>query len=286
MKFLITGSNGYVGEYLSRLLKKANELIITATRKDFDFKSISQIREFFKEKEITHVIHLAASISNENSKELFDINITGLYNLLKVCQENHIQHFTFASSNNVYGTYKDNRYTEEDNIYTDSSNYYGMSKYTGELLVSDFCKKNNIVFANVRIGDIYGPYQNHGNLLKTIVRNVKEEKDLIQYGQGIRERDYIYIEDVVEGLYFISKYSLSGVINLSTGVGTTIRQLLNISKAIVDNKIKIIYKEVENEDTTKVVLDNVKLQKLGFSPKVSIEEGIKKVFEEEIFNKK
>ena len=174
MKFLITGSNGYVGEYLNQILEKSNELMVLATRSDFEVLNINQIREFVKEKQITHVIHLAASVSNENSKELFNTNIIGLYNLLKVCKENNVKHFTFASGNNVYGIYKDSSYVEEDNIYTDSNNYYGISKYVGKLLVRDFCKQNNIGFANVRIGDIYGPYQKHGNLLKTIVQNIKE----------------------------------------------------------------------------------------------------------------
>ncbi len=281
MKILLTGANGYIGHFVSNRLSELNIDFVIATRDSFDYDNLSSIRKYWEMENISHVIHLAGSVSNDKSNELFNINIWGLYNLLMVCIEKKVSHFTFVSSNNVYGSNKE-EFEETDKLQPNWTNIYGLSKYVGELIVSDFCGFHNLNFANVRVADVYGPGQRHGNLMKTIVYSIANNKPLVMHGQGKRKRDYIYVEDVADGLIHIATNCLEGEYNLGTGVGTTVEQLLNIANSIYENKLDIQYKTLEDEDTSTVVLNIRKLSDTGFTVKYTLEQGLRKLLKGDI----
>ena len=83
------------------------------------------------------------------------------------------KHFAFVSTNNVYAANEEQKHSAEEKCAPERDNLYGLSKYVGELLVSDFCTKRGIPYAIVRISDIYGPGQKYGNLLKAIVSSAQ-----------------------------------------------------------------------------------------------------------------
>ncbi len=278
---MVTGANGYIGKNLIQAMTVQNIQFFPVTRKDFDYTDINSIRLFLKNKNIKKVIHLASAMDNQNTQSLFEMNMLGLYNLLTVCNENRIAHFTFASSNNVYGTKKGSSYDELDICEPNTENLYGISKYVGELIIKDFCSNHKINYANVRIADIYGPQQKHGNLLKALVKKVEEKEHLSLYGKGVRTRDYIYISDVVKGLMFISQNELQGEYNLATGVGTNVKQLITFVNDILDQRLKIENIDVENEDESNVVLNPLKLTSSGYSASINVSQGLKKIIKGE-----
>lgn len=258
------------------MLNRIGETAYAASRSHFDYSDIESIRDYFKDKEIDHVIHLAGAVEKRTSSEYFESNISGLYLFLLVCADCNVKHITFASGNNVYASNTDKPHNEDECARPEPSNIYGISKYAGELIVKDFCSTRNIGYANVRIGDIYGPNQKYGNLMKAIVNAVRNETPLKLYGDGIRTRDYIYISDVVDGLYFISKMKLYGTYNLGTGRGTSVKELIEIANQLSGGKCGIQRVDTAAEDTSHVILDVGKLEKAGFKARVDIKEGLKK----------
>lgn len=281
MNTLITGANGYIGGYLQAEMKARGLPYIGSSRNDFDYTDIESIRYFFSGKAIDTVIHLAGVMENGGSADLFDINLLGLYNLLRVCGECRVKRIVFASGNNVYGISQKTAFKETDTIMPDPSNKYGFSKYMGELLLKDFCSSNNIQYANVRIADVYGPDQKHGNLLKAIVGNSREGKPLTLYGKGVRTRDYTYVKDVAAGLAFIAQTDFCGEINLGTGIGTSVKQMLDTVNKICGNNLEIKNVSVDNEDDTCVVLAVERLNSLGFTAKYSVEDGMSEIIKGE-----
>ena len=282
MKILLTGASGYIGQYIKKVLKDRSLAFVEGNRNSFDYENIDSIREFYADKSISHVIHLAGSVSNRDCAELFNINIRGLYNLLAVSSEYQIQHVTFVSGNNVYGQYKDSEYNETDICQPEFDNIYGLSKYTGELIVRDYCTNKKIGFAIVRVADVFGPDQKHGNLMKTIIKNLKQNQPLVLYGEGKRVRDYIHVNDVSEGLLYIATNHLLGTYNLGTGTGTSVKQILGIASGIYNDKVTIQHNDIENEDTSSVILSPVKLAKAGFVARYTIEHGMKEILGEDI----
>lgn len=281
MKVLITGANSYVGKYLVQHMENCGFEYVTATRDDFDYSNVKDIENFLDSKEITNVIHLAAAIS-EKAEDIFCTNIQGLYYLLQACAKKKVHHFTFASGNTVYASNSMVPRRETDFLAPESGGSYAFSKYVGELIISDYLSKRGILYANVRIGDIYGPNQKHGNLLKVIVKNAIQRSEICLYGKGRRTRDYIYVKDVVRGLEYISSKQLTGNINLATGVGTSVEELIDVVNELCGGSLNIKHVMVEKEDDSKIVLDVSKLRESGFNIEYSVRNGLYEILYKEI----
>ncbi|OSA93996.1 UNVERIFIED_ORG: UDP-glucose 4-epimerase [Clostridium botulinum] len=281
MKILLTGASGYIGKHLYQsAINCGNMELITANRESFDYSDVKSIEKFFMDnKGITHIIHLASSISN-NSEDLFDVNLLGLYKFLNIASKNNIKHFIFASTNNVYNFSYGKPICENEPCEPSFDNKYGFSKYMGELLIKDLCQNRGILFSNVRIADVYGSNQKHGNLIKAIVENVRENRPLKIYGDGKRIRDYIYIQDVVDGLLYIANNKLTGDYNLSTGIGTSVREILDTVNNIFNNTLETEKINVDNEDESIVILDCKKINNEGFVAKYSVKDGFTKILKE------
>ena len=280
MSLLITGGTGYIGSKLVQQLRRKNKFIYSVGIKELNFLNYGNILNFLKKNNIKKVIHLGWCM--ENSNNAIYSNIEALINLIKSCEEIKIEKFIFISTNNVYGIKNNcNLFVEEEVLNVDKNNKYGISKYIGEKLVSYTLQEKSCI---VRIADVYGPNQNHGNLIKGIISNIENKENLKLYGEGKRQRDYIYIDDVIQGLEFIYENNLKGVYNLGTGIGTSVKEIINIVLRICQNKIGLDHIKVDKEDTSKVILNVEKLKKLGFSCNTTIEEGLKKIIEERGIN--
>lgn len=280
MSLLITGGTGYIGSKLVQQLKRKNKFIYSVGIKELNLLNYGNILNFLKKNNIKKVIHLGWCM--ENSNNAIYSNIESLINLIKSCEEIKIENFIFISTNNVYGIKNNgNLFVEEEILNVDKNNKYGISKYIGEKLVSYTLQEKSCI---VRIADVYGPNQNHGNLIKGIISNIENKENLKLYGEGKRQRDYIYIDDVIRGLEFIYENNLKGIYNLGTGVGTSVKEIIDIVLKICQNRIDLDYIKVEKEDTSKVILNIGKLKKLGFSCNTTVEEGLKKIIEERGIN--
>ena len=280
MQYLITGANGYLGKYLQQELQRRGIPYIAAGRSEFDLSCLDEVLDFFSKHEITHVIHLAGAVGSNQGDALYKANIAGLYNILYVCKKHYVKHFSFASGNVLYGNNAATCYTENDVLEPNPLDWYAVSKYVGEVMVENFCQQHKMQCALVRIGDIYGPNQKTGNLMKAIVSSVAHEQPLKLYGDGVRTRDYIYITDAACGLADIAEKEYNGAINLATGIGTSVKQLVETACSISNNVCSIEHVAVDKEDTSQIVLDITTLRKLGFQPTVSLHEGLKKCVEE------
>ena len=278
MSLLITGGTGYIGKRLVQQLRKKNNDVYSVGIKDLNFLNYAETLNFLKKNNIRKVIHLGWKIDYENKNSVIYDNVEALNNFIKACEEVEIKRFIFISGNNVYGVDSSkNGFLEEDSLNIDKNNKYGISKYIGEKLVMYTLQEKYCI---VRIADVYGPGQNHGNLIKAIISNVENKENIKLYGKGERERDYIYIDDVIRGIEFIYDNNLSGIYNLGTGEGTSVKKIVDIVLNLCQNRIGLDYIKVENEDTSKVILNVEKLKKLGFNYSINIEEGLKKIIEE------
>jgi len=279
MSLLITGGTGYIGKKLTQKLMEKYNPIYSVGIEELDLQNYIEVLDFLKKNKINKIIHLGWKIENGNGV-IYD-NVETLNNLLKASEEVQIEQFIFISGNNVYGTgLNGNSFSEKDRMNPDENNKYGISKYLGEELVKYSMNEKACI---IRIADVYGPNQNHGNLMKGIISNLENKKNIQLYGEGKRERDYIYIDDVIRGLEFIYENNLTGIFNLGTGVGTSVKRITDIVIDICKNNginTGLDYVQVDKEDSSKVVLNVEKLKNLGYCYNVTIEEGLKKIIEE------
>ena len=254
---------------------------LTPSIEEMDLSDYDSLSAFFKKNNVTKVMHLAAMIDNSAKRELLLFNLTALYNLAKLSLRYGVKQFIMASTNNVYGV-RDNvmpiREDEKRNPYF--GNDYGLTKYLGELLVEDIFRGTETKYTILRIGDIYGPNQRASALIKGVVSNIQNCLPQKLYGKGERVRDYIYIDDVARGFVHALQNNLSGIYNLGTGVGTSVREIVSVAEFISPCKEATISVKVEKEDISKVVLDVSKIKATGYQSEVGFEDGLKRIIKE------
>lgn len=280
MNYLLTGANGYIGKYLCDELKRKNIIFKNPSRYELNLSDYREVCGYIRANNVNNIIHLAAKIDTDNCSDLFESNIHALYSVLRAITKEQIQHFTFVSTNNVYGTGYNRPILESDRCIPCFSNSYAISKYVGELMVEDQLQKSTVSYAIARVADVYGPNQRIGELIKKIVKNMKINVSQEIYGSGIRQRDYIYVEDAARALVYISSHHLEGIYNVSTGVGTSVREMIECAESIVKCGIEQVEIAEGREDKTCVILDNSKLSREGYTYTISITDGLKKILSE------
>jgi nucleoside-diphosphate-sugar epimerase len=179
-KLIITGFKGYIGNQLIQFLQNTiiNENCI-----------IGRIEDFLLE--ASCVIHLGASV--EPKLESFKNNLITDIEILEIINNAKIP-LIYASSNNVY-PFKSNCDGNDYSI----NDCYSASKVFGEQIIKNFIK---VPYIFLRIGDVFGYEQKHGNFFKNIENAIKNNLPLKLYGEGLKVRSYVYVEELCHMILF------------------------------------------------------------------------------------
>jgi len=266
-------------EKIQSLLKKGATLI------EGDIRNYNDIEDCLSG--CNTVIHLAAQIDVQksiiNPKENYEINVEGTKNLLKACLKQNVQNIIAASSAAVYGIPSELPLTESSPTIPVSP--YGESKLEMEKLIRDFSKKHNLNSICLRLFNIYGNGQTdaYAGVITKFMKNIREDKPLIIFGDGSNTRDFIFIEDVVNSIKnAIEKIQgKKGVFyNIATRNHSTILQLAETMLLISGKKLEIKFDHPKKGDIPhsqcKIALAK---NELNFVPKIPLKEGLKRLLE-------
>lgn len=305
MKILVTGGAGYIGSALvSKLAQKGTKITVidnlskgkrelVDSRTNFyigDLTDINFVKKVFDENEFDCVIHIAGYKAAGESMDCpgkYSDNITGLINLLKCVEEKNIKKFIFSSSAGVYGN---PRYTPMDEKHSVVPiNYYGFTKLESERILSWFGKTKGIQVVNLRYFNVVGDGglnyvdpepQNVIPLILDVLAGKKDKffifGDDYNTSDGTCIRDYIDINDLVNAHIKAILLNEPATINLGTGKGVSVLELVKIVEKLSGGKINYSIAKRRDGDPATVVASN-KLAKdiLGWEAKVGIEESIK-----------
>jgi UDP-glucose 4-epimerase len=219
------------------------------------------------------------------------INTEGSLNVLNSAVDNDVKKILYASSACVYGQAE---YLPENENHPHNPNWpYGVSKLAVEKYANIYHENYDISTIGLRYSIIYGPKEWYGRVLTVFLKRALENKPPVVWG-GDQIRDFCYVKDLVEfHNILINKDQIENdVFNVSTGVGTKIKDLADLIKNYfnLDDPIyeNIGEGEISNEVTDRkrlplelkeMVLDNSKAKRVGWKPKVKLEEGILKEYE-------
>jgi len=256
-----------------------------------DIRNRKEISDIFAYEKPDFCIHLAAKSnvadSMKNPKDSMDINVNGTINLLDACYKNQVNNFIFASSAAVYGNVKGLPIRETSALAPVSS--YGISKMLAEEQVLSYQKGkkiNNPVI--LRIFNVYGDGQSpEADVITQFVRRLSKGLPPIIYGNGTRTRDFISVDDVVDGIllsiHSIERkdknkiFSSSPIFNLGTGMPTSIKEVAQKMIEIYELDLQPIYKE-EPKDMKYIMYSYADVERakqfLAFVPKKGIEMGL------------
>ena len=216
--------------------------------------------------------------------EIMTVSSQGLKNLLELAKK-HQARLVQASTSEVYG---DPLRHPQKETYWGNVNCYGPrscydeGKRFAEALVYNYRRKFNLNTGIVRIFNTYGPYMrpDDGRVVSNFIVQALEGKNLTVYGTGNQTRSFCYIDDMVEGILKMMESQEEGPINLGNPREFKIIDLAKLVIKFVGKKNKIVFHSLPKDDPEKRrPYINLARQKLGYRPKIKLEEGLKKTIE-------
>jgi len=187
---------------------KYNELLISSKDKNYKFIKLDledkeNIDKLFKEEKFDKVINLAAQAgvrySLTNPSAYVSSNIVGFMNILEACRNFNIKGLAYASSSSVYGLNESQPFSTKSNVDHPMS-LYAASKKSNELMAHTYSHLYNIPTTGLRFFTVYGPWGRPDMALYLFTKAIIEGKPIDVFNHGEMQRDFTYIDDIVEGI--------------------------------------------------------------------------------------
>lgn len=294
---LVTGGNGFLGSRLIEMLKSYNpKSIFSPSSNEFDLRSQENCKHVTKNIDI--VFHLAAHVggiglNKEKPGELFYDNILmGTY-LLDEARKNDVEKFVTLGTMCSYPRDTSQPIKEEylwDGYPEHVTASYGLAKKMQ--IVQSLAYKEQYDFDSITVfvTNLYGPFDNFdinsGHVIPSIISKISNAKKLGHtfvelWGDGTPSRDFLYCDDATKGLILAAeKYDKTEPLNLGSGEETNIENLVKIIMKLMDVNLDIHWNaNMPNGQPRRCVSFEKALQEIGFEPKTSLEEGLKKTIE-------
>lgn len=280
-KIFITGINGFIGSNLAILLKNSGHDIFGTSRSvrgdagvfSCDLRKYSEISKLIATIDPDVIVHAAAlsSVTSGEPIDYYETNVIGTENVLNsVSMLNHGVRFLYISTAGVYGN--QGIPVLNENLAPKPVSHYAISKYAGECLVlGEFSRFNDVTV--VRPFNIVGSGQKNGFIFPKIVSHFRQREPIIRLGNLDPVRDYLDIDSCCGYLSQIifSAESYNQVVNLCSGVGTSVRQLIDILTEITGHRINVSIDPefVRANEVWSLLGDTKKLRNICSDPIVS-----------------
>jgi len=306
MNIILTGAAGFIGFHttLALLKKKINvygiddlnsyydvrlkkdRLAILKKYENFHFlkKKIEdkKIHSFFKKKDIDVIINLAAQAgvrhSLKNPYVYVESNVLGQVNMLELAKNVEAKKFIYASSSSVYGGNKKMPFSVSQRVDNPIS-LYAATKKSSELVAECYSHLFNIKCIGLRFFTVYGPWGRPDMATFIFTKNIIEGKTIEIFNYGKMERDFTYIDDIVQGILGALKTNISNhkVYNLGNSNPEVLLEFVELIEKTLNKKAQKKLLPIQPGDVSKTFADITESKKdLKFSPKTKISEGIPK----------
>ena len=265
-----------------------NKLFQSDKYKNFQFGKIDitdryQIEELFRKERFDIVVNLAAQAgvqySIQNPHSYVENNITGFINLIDAAKRNGVSHFVYASSSSVYGNREEVPFTEEDNVDCPIS-LYAASKKSNELMAHTYSYLYGLKTTGLRFFTVYGPWGRPDMAPFIFTKNILEDKEITIFNQGKLERDFTYVDDIVDGLFSVihqkpHKEYIYNIYNIGNSKPINILDFIKTIERILNKKAKIRFKPLRKGDVYRTYASTEKLYRdYNYITKTDINDGL------------
>ena len=294
-KIYIAGHNGMVGSACWRLLdREGYSNLIGRSSTELDLKNQSKVEDFFKEEKPEVVINAAARVggiwaNNEYQYEFLIDNLLIQNNLIKTSLENNVRKFIFLGSSCIYPKMAPQPMKEEYLLtgpLETSNQWYAIAKISGIKLIESIRNQFNKDYVSLMPTNLYGPGDNYdlktSHVLPALIRKFNDAKEknldkVIVWGTGKPLREFLHVDDLASAVLFSMKNKLSeSLYNVGTGDELSIKKLSEKIKQMTSFKGRIVFDISKPDGTPRKLLDISKMEKIGWTRKIKLDEGIKK----------
>jgi UDP-glucuronate 4-epimerase len=319
-KILVTGAAGFIGFHVSQKLLDRGETVIgldnlndyydvtlksdrLAQLKDrdnfqfcyLDLSDRAGMEELFAQYQPDRVIHLAAQAgvrySIQNPHAYIDSNIVGFTNILEGCRHHSVKHLVYASSSSVYGSNRTMPFSVHHNVDHPIS-LYAATKKANELMAHTYSHLYEIPTTGLRFFTVYGPWGRPDMATFSFTKAILEGRPIDLYNYGKMQRDFTYIDDIVEGVIRVSdripQKKSDGVnsdapyriYNIGNHQPVELLQFVETLEKCLGTKAQRNFLPLQPGDVLATYADITDLkQEIGFEPETSIEVGLEKFVE-------
>jgi len=280
-----------------KLQKEGFNNLIFKTSEELDLRNQSLVDQFIADETPEIIIDAAAIVggiwaNNEYPFKFLMDNMQIQNNLINAAVKNRVENFIFLGSSCIYPR-DAQQPLKEDYLLTSSlestNQWYALAKITGLKLIEAARKVYGYNYVSLMPTNLYGPNDNFdlkkSHVLPALIRKFHEAKtqnrEVIIWGSGTPKREFLYVDDLAEAIfYFILNPAKESLYNIGSDRELTIIELGELIKNIVEFKGDIKFDTSYPDGTPRKLLDSSKARKLGWSPKINLEEGIKLVYKE------
>ncbi|MEX1013078.1 MAG: NAD-dependent epimerase/dehydratase family protein [Waddliaceae bacterium] len=304
-RVLITGCAGFIGYHLAKALQARGDFVVGLDNfndyyspklkndradslkslgidiKKADICDPKELHALVKTCSVTHVVHLAAQAGVRYSIEAphtyVKSNLEGFVHILELCRAFPHLKLTYASSSSVYGLNEKIPFSEQDKTDNQAS-LYGATKKANELLASSYHHLYKIPVTGLRFFTVYGPYGRPDMAYYSFTRDILSGKPISLFNQGMMQRDFTYVDDIVDGIIkAVDLGAAHEIFNLGNNRPVTLLDFVQTLEKAIGIEAEKKHLPMQKGDVTKTFADISHSQKrLGFSPRTDLAEGLQK----------
>src|SRR5262245_57851905 len=307
LRFLVTGGAGFIGSHLvDRLLAKNPAKVVCVDNFDefydpstkranidrclnnqayrlveADIRDYSALKQIFSDQHFDAIIHLAAKAgvrpSVSDPRSYIAVNVDGTMNLLDLAERNGVKKFIFGSTSSVYGPNAIPPFREDAPLAPISP--YAATKASGEMLAHTYSHLYGLQVVCLRFFTVYGARQRPDLAIHKFARLISSRLPVPVYGDGQAERDFTYIDDIMQGVMAAIDYDASPfeIINLGESQTITVNQMIEMLEAALGQKAIIEPRPPQPGDMPRTYADITTAKVLlNYRPTTPIELGIRK----------
>jgi UDP-glucose 4-epimerase len=296
MRVIVTGGAGFIGSHVAELcLSRGHEVTVIDNLRtgkvenvpegarfvEGDIRNLETVKDLFGEVKPDWVFHQAAQAALRPSVidpwEDMSINLLGSLNLIRTAVDQGVGKFVYASSGGAsYGPFAPVPTSEDFPVQPNSP--YGITKHSVEHYL-DFYERNfGMPWVALRYANVYGPRQDsegEAGVVAIFSRSVLAGQQPTIFGDGSQRRDYVYAKDVAMANLLAAESGYSGVLNVSTGIETSVLEVLAAIQEAAGTTIEPLFGEERVGDIPRCALSSdLAAEKIGWRATVPFKDGI------------
>ena len=298
MKVYVAGHNGLVGRALTRAIEANPDLEwIGATRSELDLLDGEAVKSFLEKNSPDLILMAAAKVGGIGANNKYPVeflldNLTIQNNIMKSAHEVGIKKLVFLGSSCIYPKFCQQPIKEEYLLTGElepTNDAYAIAKIAGIKLIQSYRKEYGHSWISVMPTNLYGPDDNFNpetsHVLPAMIAKfhkakLAEEPHVILWGSGKPRREFLHVEDLADAILMLAmSYNDASPINIGSGHDLEIRELATLISNIVGYPGEIKWNADMPDGTPRKLLDISKISSLGWQPKISLEDGIERVYD-------
>ncbi len=298
-KIYVAGHRGMVGSAIYRKLHQEGYTnIITRTSSELDLRNQSAVQDFFATEKPEYVFLAAAKVggilaNNTYRAEFLYDNLILEANVIHECYKAGVKKLMFLGSSCIYPKMAPQPLTEDyllTGTLEPTNEPYAIAKIAGIKLCEAYRDQYNCNFISAMPTNLYGPNDNYdlknSHVLPAMIRKFHTAKiegaPFVElWGSGSPLREFLHVNDLADACYFLMQtYDGKGFVNIGVGHDLSIKDLANLIKKIVGYNGELQWDSTKPDGTPRKLMSVDKLKSLGFTAKISLEEGITSVYKE------